>query len=48
MQAESNPGSLNELELMKEVQRLGKELEEAKKETLFLKKAAAFFAKEID
>lgn len=25
-----------------------KELEEAKKETLFLKKAAAFFAKEID
>lgn len=40
--------SVNELELMKENQRLRKELEEAKKEALFLKKAAAFFAKEID
>ena len=35
-------------ELMKENLRLRKELEEAKKENLFLKKAAAFFAKEID
>ena len=34
--------------LMKENLRLRKELEEAKKENLFLKKAAAFFAKEID
>ena len=41
-----NPNSPNEL--MKENLRLKKELEEAKKENLFLKKAAAFFAKEID
>ena len=33
---------------MKENNRLRKELEEVKKENLFLKKAAAFFAKEID
>ena len=46
--AQSTPDSPNELELMKENQRLRKELEEAKKEALFLKKAAAFFAKEID
>ena len=31
-----------------EIRRLRKELEEARKENLFLKKAAAFFAKEID
>lgn len=43
-----NPESTNEAELMKENLRLRKELEEAKKENLFLKKAAAFFAKEID
>jgi len=43
-----NPDSPNEVELMKENLRLRKELEEAKKENLFLKKAAAFFAKEID
>lgn len=43
-----NPDSPNELEIMKENRRLRKELEEAKKENLFLKKAAAFFAKEID
>ena len=43
-----NPELLNEAELMKENLRLRKELEEAKKENLFLKKAAAFFAKEID
>ena len=42
-----DPDSLNEVELMKENLRLRKELEEAKKENLFLKKAAAFFAKEI-
>ena len=46
--AQSTPNAPNELELMKENQRLRKELEEAKKEALFLKKAAAFFAKEID
>lgn len=43
-----DPNSPNELELMKENLRLKKELEEAKKENLFLKKAAAFFAKGID
>ena len=43
-----DPDSPNEMELMKENLRLRKELEEAKKENLFLKKAAAFFAKEID
>ena len=37
-----------EYDAMKEILRLRKELEEAKKENLFLKKAAAFFAKEID
>ena len=44
----STPDAPNEMELMKENLRLRKELEEAKKENLFLKKAAAFFAKEID
>lgn len=43
-----NPESSNEAELMKENLRLRKELEESRKEVLFLKKAAAFFAKEID
>ena len=43
-----NPDATNEMELMKENLRLRKELEETKKENLFLKKAAAFFAKEID
>jgi transposase len=47
-QAQLNPNSQSELDLMKENLRLRKELEEAKKENLFLKKAAAFFAKEID
>lgn len=46
--AESGPESSNELELMMEIQRLRKELEESKKKALFLKKAAAFLAKEID
>lgn len=47
-EAELNPTSINEAALMKENLRLRKELEEAKKEALFLKKAAAFFAREID
>lgn len=46
--AENSPETPNEMELMKENRRLRKELEEAQKENLFLKKAAAFFAKEID
>lgn len=48
IKAQENPDAPNEMELMKENLRLRKELEEAKKENLFLKKAAAFFAKEID
>jgi transposase len=48
MKAQANPDASNEMELMKENLRLRKELEEARKENLFLKKAAAFFAKEID
>ena len=47
-QAQTNPESPTEIDLMKENLRLRKELEEAKKENLFLKKAAAFFAKEIE
>ena len=45
---EADPTVTNEAELMKENLRLRRELEEMKKENLFLKKAAAFFAKEID
>ena len=45
--AETDSDTPNEMELMKENLRLRKELEEARKENLFLKKAAAFFAKEI-
>ena len=36
------------LDQLKENRRLRRELEEKKKEIAFLKKAAAFFAKEID
>ena len=43
-----NPSAVNEAEIMKENLRLKRVLEEMKKEILFLKKAAAFFAKEID
>ncbi len=43
----SDPTLTNEADLMKENLRLRKELEEKNKEILFLKKAAAFFAKEI-
>ena len=42
------PAAKEEYDLIKENLRLRKELEEAKKENEFLKKAAAFFAKEID
>ena len=46
--ASKNPTAQNDLELMKENRRLREELAEARKENLFLKKAAAFFAKGID
>ena len=45
---QANPTAVNDADLMKENLRLKRELEEARKENLFLKKAAAFFAKEID
>ena len=43
-----NDAAKSEYELMREVRQLRQELAEAKKENDFLKKAAAFFAKEID
>lgn len=42
-----NPSAQNDLENMKEIHRLKKQLQELEKENAFLKKAAAFFAKEI-
>lgn len=45
--AVADPSNPNEAELMKENLRIRRELEEARKENLFLKKAA-FFAKKID
>ena len=45
--AQANPTAVNDADVMKENLRLRRELEDAKKEILFLKKAAAFFAKEI-
>ena len=44
----ADPETKNEAELMKENRRLRKELEESRKVNLFLKKAAAFFARKID
>lgn len=41
-----NPAAPNDADIMQENLRLRRELEEMKKENLFLKKAAAFFAKE--
>ena len=43
-----SPESKTEYDNMKELLRLKKENEQLQKEILFLKKAAAFFAKEID
>ena len=48
IKSQNNPTAVNEADLMKENLRLRRELEEARKENLFLKKAAAFFAREID
>ena len=47
-ECQNNSKAQSDYDYMKENLRLRKELEEAKKEVLFLKKAAAFFAKEID
>lgn len=44
----SNGSSCNTADLMKENLKLRKELAEKEKQILFLKKAAAFFAREID
>lgn len=43
-----NPEAQTEYDSMKEILRLKRENEELKKENLFLKKAATFFAREID
>ncbi len=48
IECQNNPEAQKDLDAMEEIRRLRKELEEARKENLFLKKAAAFFAKEID
>ena len=47
-ECQTSPDVKEEYDTMKEILKLRKELEEAKRENLFLKKAAAFFAKEID
>ena len=45
--SQEEPTATNDADLMKENLRLRRENEEMKKEILFLKKSAAFFAKEI-
>jgi transposase len=47
-ECQRNPQIKEETDNYKEIKRLNCELAEAKKEIIFLKKAAAFFAKEID
>ena len=47
-ECETDPNLNDTKELYEENRRLRKQLEEQKKEIAFLKKAAAFFAKEID
>lgn len=47
-ECQNNTEAKQEYDLMAENLRLRKKLEEAEKENRFLKKAAAFFAKEID
>ncbi len=47
-ECETDPDLNDTKELYEENRRLRKQLEEQKKEIAFLKKAAAFFAKEID
>ena len=47
-ECETNPDLNHTKNLYEENRKLRRELEEKKKEIAFLKKAAAFFAKEID
>ena len=47
-ECEINPDSQNMKDIYEENRKLRKELEELRKENLFLKKAAAFFAREAD
>ena len=47
-ECKNNPSKQEELDSYSETKRLHKEIEELRKENDFLKKAAAFFAKEID
>ncbi len=47
-ECQSNDEAKTQLELMEEVRKLRQEKAELEKENDFLKKAAAFFAKEID
>ena len=47
-ECQNNPEMQSEADAMAEIKKLKKQLAEAKKENEFLKKAAAFFAKEID
>lgn len=47
-ECQTNDAEKSQLELMEEVRKLRQEKAELEKENLFLKKAAAFFAKEID
>ena len=47
-ECQTNQELKEECDYIEENKRLKKELDEAKKEVAFLKKAAAFFAKEID
>jgi transposase len=47
-ECQTNPNAQEEYDYFKENLKLRKQLEELEKENRFLKKAAAFFAKEID
>ena len=47
-ECQTNDSEKSQLELMEEVRKLRQEKAELEKENLFLKKAAAFFAREID
>jgi transposase len=47
-ECQNNTSAKDEYDLMKENLRLKRELDEIRKENAFLKKAAAFFAKEVE